>query len=135
MEPYLFFKIVVLIMDKKKFQLWLTNVLFSQQMIMNKINLGELIQGRGRGFMNGWKTIGTHHVNSKLTSTDKNFKCKLTLDINITNYCKKNCFTPKPNEHNPKMKREYFQGAKQDSNIIIHKKVFTYIHVQIFFYM
>jgi len=53
MEPYLFFKIVVLIMDKKKFQLWLTNVLFSQQMIMNKINLGELIQGRGRGFMNG----------------------------------------------------------------------------------
>ncbi len=44
--------------------------------------------------MVGWKTMSANHVNFKLTSTNKNSKCKSTSGIGIINYLK-SCVTPK----------------------------------------
>jgi hypothetical protein len=76
------------------FQPWLIDVLFSHQTTMNKKNLGRTDQAREGGFMVGWKTIGTNHVNFELTSTNKSSKCKSTSSISIINHWK-SCITPK----------------------------------------
>jgi hypothetical protein len=54
--------------------------------MMNKRNLNQANQAKGKGgVMDGWKTIGTNHVNYEFMSTNKSFECKSTFSINIIN--------------------------------------------------
>jgi hypothetical protein len=100
-----------MIIMRKNFQPQLKDVLFSHQTTVNKKNLGGPDQVRGGGFMVGWKTMSTNHVDFELTSTDKSFKCKSTLVLLTVG---KVTSPQKPNEHNAKMGREYLQGVKQE---------------------